>query len=151
MKLKLVAAISALAIPALAHAQQSGPQPTPKPTKADAQKVVQLITSDKVAQNSAADADIDEDFSIIAGLSGGPTSYLNGIKKMHWCSNCLINMMCCSSRPRGSATSAFMRTKLGFVSSSDEDVRDFFERPLFQLIVTALPASSGCALRYPLV
>ena len=34
-----------------------------------------------------------------------------------------------------------MRTKLGFVSS-DEDV---LERPLFQLIVTALPASSGCA------
>ena len=49
MKLKLVAAISALAIPALAHAQQSGPQPTvPKPTKADAQNVVQIITSDKV-------------------------------------------------------------------------------------------------------
>ena len=48
MKLKLVTAISALAIPALAHAQQSGPQPTPKPTKADAQKVVELITSDKV-------------------------------------------------------------------------------------------------------
>ncbi len=44
---------------------------------------------------------------------------------------------------KGSATSAFMRTKLGFVS--DEDVRDFFERPLFQLTVTALPASSGCA------
>jgi hypothetical protein len=36
------------------------------------------------AQNSAADADIDEDFSIITGLSGGPTSYLDGIKKMHW-------------------------------------------------------------------
>jgi methionine-rich copper-binding protein CopC len=48
MKLKLVTAISALAIPALAHAQQSGAQPTPKPTKADAQKVVELITSDKV-------------------------------------------------------------------------------------------------------
>ena len=49
MKLKLVAAISALAIPALAHAQQSGPQPNvPKPTKADAQNVVQIITSDKV-------------------------------------------------------------------------------------------------------
>jgi len=49
MKLKLVAAISALAIPALAHAQQSGPQPkVPKPTKADTQNVVQIVTSDKV-------------------------------------------------------------------------------------------------------
>ena len=49
MKLKLVAAISALAaIPALAHAQQGGPQPNiPKPTKADAQNVVQIISSDK--------------------------------------------------------------------------------------------------------
>ena len=48
MKLKLVAAISALAIPALAHAQQSNPQPNvPKPTKADAQNVVQIITSGK--------------------------------------------------------------------------------------------------------
>ena len=37
MKLKLVAAVSALAIPALAHAEQSGSQPAvPKPTKADA-------------------------------------------------------------------------------------------------------------------
>src|SRR5262249_4651402 len=34
-------------------------------------------------------------------------------------------------------------TKLGFVS--DDDVRDFFERPLFQLVVTALPEGSGCA------
>ena len=47
MKLKLVAAISALAIPALAHAQQSGPPKVPKPTKADAQNVVQIITGDK--------------------------------------------------------------------------------------------------------
>jgi ABC-type transporter Mla subunit MlaD len=48
MKLKLVAAIFALAIPALAHAQQSGPQPkAPKPTTADAQNVVQIISSDK--------------------------------------------------------------------------------------------------------
>jgi hypothetical protein len=49
MKLKLVAAITALAIPALAHAQQGGLQPNvPKPTRADAQNVVQIISSDKV-------------------------------------------------------------------------------------------------------
>ena len=54
MKLKLVAAISVLAaIPALAHAQQGGPQP--KPTKADAQKVVQIITSDKVKTQAYCD------------------------------------------------------------------------------------------------
>ena len=144
MKRKLVGAVFALAIPALAHAEQNGPQPAvPKPTKADAQKVVQIITSDKVAQNSAADADIDEDFSIISGLSGGPTSYLDGIKEMHWVLKLLDQCGVDEQHIRGSATSAFMRTKLGFVS--DDDVRDFFERPLFQLIVTALPASSGCA------
>src|SRR6516165_2070520 len=56
MKLKLVAAISALATPALAHAQQSGPQSTVlKPTKADAQKVVQIITSDKVKTQAYCD------------------------------------------------------------------------------------------------
>jgi len=55
MKLKLVAAISALAIPALAHAQQSGPQTTPKPTKAEAQNVVQIITSDKVKTQAYCD------------------------------------------------------------------------------------------------
>ena len=53
MKLKLVAAISALAIPAPAHAQQSGP--VPKPTKADAQNVVQTITSDKVKTQAYCD------------------------------------------------------------------------------------------------
>jgi len=47
MKPKLVVAISALAIPALAYAQQSGPRPK-KPTKADVQNVVQIVTSDKV-------------------------------------------------------------------------------------------------------
>ena len=56
MKLKLAAAISVLAIPALAHAQQSGPQPkVPKPTKADAQNVVQIITSDKVKMQAYCD------------------------------------------------------------------------------------------------
>ena len=49
MKLRLVAAIFALAIPALAHAQQGGPQPNiPKPTKTDVQNVVQIVTTDKV-------------------------------------------------------------------------------------------------------
>jgi hypothetical protein len=57
MKLKLVAAISALAIPALAHAQQSGPQPT----KADAQNVVQIITSDKVKTQAYCDLSKLED------------------------------------------------------------------------------------------
>ena len=53
---KLVAAISALAMPVLAPAQQGGPQPTvPKPTKADAQKVVQIITSDKVKTQAYCD------------------------------------------------------------------------------------------------
>ena len=55
MKLKLVAAISALAIPALAHAQQSGPPNVPKPTKADAQNVVQIITSDKAKTQAYCD------------------------------------------------------------------------------------------------
>lgn len=57
MKLKLVAAISVLAtIPALAHAQQGGRQPkVPKPTKADAQNVVQIITSDKVKTQAYCD------------------------------------------------------------------------------------------------
>jgi hypothetical protein len=53
MKLKLVATISALAIPAFAHAQQGGPQP--KPTKADAQNVVQIITSDRVKTQAYCD------------------------------------------------------------------------------------------------
>ena len=60
---------------------------------------------------------------------------------MHWVLKLLDQCGLDEQHIRGSATSAFMRTKLGFVSS-DEDV---LERPLFQLIVTALPASSGCA------
>jgi hypothetical protein len=53
MKLKLVAAISALvAMPVLAHAQQGGPPPTAKPTKAEVQEVVQLISNDKAKTES---------------------------------------------------------------------------------------------------
>jgi hypothetical protein len=51
MKLKLVAAISALAIPALTHAQPKAP----KPTKTDAQNVVEIITSDKVKTQAYCD------------------------------------------------------------------------------------------------
>ena len=56
MKRKLVAAISAVAIPALAQGQQSGPQPNvPKPTKADVQNVVQIVTSDKAKMQAYCD------------------------------------------------------------------------------------------------
>jgi hypothetical protein len=57
MKLKLVAPIFALiATPALALAQQGGPPPSgPKPTKADVQKVVQIITSDKAKTQAYCD------------------------------------------------------------------------------------------------
>jgi hypothetical protein len=51
MKLKLVVAIFALATPALAHAQSS----IPKPTKADAQNVVQIVTGDKVKTQAYCD------------------------------------------------------------------------------------------------
>lgn len=49
MKLKLTIAAAALvAMSVLAQAQQGGPPPNvPKPTKADVQKVVQLILADK--------------------------------------------------------------------------------------------------------
>jgi hypothetical protein len=49
MNLKLVAAMTALvATAAVVHAQQGGPPASaPKPTKAEVEKVVQTITSDK--------------------------------------------------------------------------------------------------------
>ena len=56
MKLKLVLIASILAATgALAQAQQGGPPPGPKPTKADVQKVVQLISSDKVKSQTYCD------------------------------------------------------------------------------------------------
>ena len=39
----------------LAHAQQGGPPKVPKPTKADAQNVVQIVTSDKVKTQAYCD------------------------------------------------------------------------------------------------
>ena len=57
MRLKLVAVITALvALPMLAHAQQGGPPSNaPKPTKADVQKVVQIITNDKAKTQAYCD------------------------------------------------------------------------------------------------
>ena len=59
MKLRLVAIITALvALPVLAHAQQGGPPSNaPMPTKADAQKVVQIITNDKTKTQAYCDMD----------------------------------------------------------------------------------------------
>jgi mevalonate kinase len=55
MKLKLVIAISALiAIPTLAFAQQT-PAKVPKPSKADVQKVVQIVSTDKVKSQAYCD------------------------------------------------------------------------------------------------
>ena len=48
-----VAIIAVAAISVLARAQQSGP--VPKPTKADAQNVVQIITSDKMKTQAYCD------------------------------------------------------------------------------------------------
>ena len=59
MKLRLVAVIAALvALPVLAHAQQGGPPSNaPMPTKADAQKLVQIITGDKAKTQAYCDLD----------------------------------------------------------------------------------------------
>jgi len=55
MRLKLVAAISALAIPALAHAQQGAQPNVPKLTKADVQIVVQIVRNDKTKTQAYCD------------------------------------------------------------------------------------------------
>lgn len=48
MNIKLVVAVTALAaMPAFAQAQQGQPQSLPKPTKAEVQKVVQIVSADK--------------------------------------------------------------------------------------------------------
>ena len=80
MKLKLIAAISAFAaISALAHAQQSGPQPT-KPTKADAQNVVLIITSDKVKTQAYCDFTKLED-QVKAAAQKNDTKTLEALSK----------------------------------------------------------------------
>ena len=78
MKLKLVAAIFALAIPALAHAQQSGPPP--KPTTADAQNVVEIITSDKLKTRAYCDLNKLESEVLAAGQKND-TKTLDALSK----------------------------------------------------------------------
>jgi hypothetical protein len=53
----MIGEITALvAVPVLAHAQQGGPPSNaPKPTKADAQKVIQIITNDKAKTQAYCD------------------------------------------------------------------------------------------------
>jgi len=96
------------------------------------------------AENDA-NTDIDLDFSIIAGLTGGPTSYLDGIKEMHWVL-VITNKCGLDEQPlRASAKATFTKSKLGFVSSEEASPEHFFDRPLFRIAITALPAESGCA------
>jgi hypothetical protein len=82
MNLKLIAAISAFAaISALAQAQQDSPQPNiPKPTKADAQNVVQLITSDKVKTQAYCDSGKLED-QVKAAEQKNDTKTLEALSK----------------------------------------------------------------------
>jgi hypothetical protein len=94
---------------------------------------------------NAANSDIDLDFSIVAGLAGGPTSYLDGIKEMH---RVLVVIDKCGldeQHLRDSAKSTFTKSKLGFVSSEEAPPERLFDRPLFQIAITALPAEPGCA------
>lgn len=81
MKLKLVVAIAALAIPAPAYAQSSGSQPSvPKPTKADAQAVVQTITSDKIKTQAYCDLNKLEN-QVIAAEQKNDTKALEALSK----------------------------------------------------------------------
>ena len=92
MKLKLVAAISALAIPALAQAQQRGPPKVPKPTKADAQKVVEIITSDKVKTQAYCDLTklLDQIQAVQQEEDGGTIPALTN-RPMRWPTNSVLN------------------------------------------------------------
>jgi hypothetical protein len=97
MRLKLVAAISAVAIPALAHAQQGGPQPNvPKPTKADVQNVVQIVTSDKAKMQAYCDLS-----KLYAQVEAGQQKTISTRSKrspnkpMHWSTSSVLNTPKC--------------------------------------------------------
>ncbi len=92
-----------------------------------------------------ANTDIDLDFSIITGLTGGSTSYLDGVKEMHWALVVTNKCGLDEQHLRASAENTFTKSKLGFVSSEEAPPEYLFERPLFRIIITALPAELGCA------
>src|SRR3974390_2594715 len=94
---------------------------------------------------SDANTDIDLDFSIIAGLEGGPTSYLDGIKEMHWVLAVINKCGLDEQHLRASAKSTFTKSKLGFVSSEEAPTERLFDSPLLRITITALPAEPGCA------
>src|SRR5262249_25255604 len=98
---------------------------------------------------NAANTDIDLDFSVVTSLTGGPTSYLDGIKEMHWVLVVTNKCGLDEQHLRASAKSTFTKSKLGFVSSEEAPPEYFFDRPLFQIAITALPAAPGCAASIP--
>jgi hypothetical protein len=104
-----------------------------------------LAFATSVRAEDAANTDVDLDFSIVAGLRGGPTSYLDGIKEIHWVLAVTNKCGLDEQHLRASAKSTFTKSKLGFVSSEEAPPEYFFDRPLFRIAITALPAESGCA------
>jgi hypothetical protein len=94
---------------------------------------------------NAANTDIDLDFSIVTGLVGGPTSYLDGVKETHWVLAVIDKCGLDEQHLRVSAKSTFTKSNLGFVSSEEAPPERLFDRPLFQMAITALPAEPGCA------
>ena len=77
---------------------------------------------------NAANSDIDLDFSIVTGLTGGPTSYLDGINEMHWVLAVTNKCGLDEQHLRASAKSTFTKSKLVFVSSEEAPSEYFFER-----------------------
>jgi hypothetical protein len=104
-----------------------------------------LAFATSARSEDAENTDIDLDFSIIAGLEGGPTSYLDGIKEMHWVLAVINKCGLDEQHLRASAKSTFAKSKLGFVSSEEAPTERLFDRPLFRIAITALPAEPGCA------
>ena len=104
-----------------------------------------LALATSARSENAEDSDIDLDFSIVAGLQGGPTSYLDGIKEMHWVLAVINKCGLDEQHLRASAKSTFAKSKLEFVSSEEAPTERLFDRPLFQIAITALPAERGCA------